>query len=246
LDPDNAAGYFLRGSIFWTKGNAQAAVRDLKRALAIDPNNADTLLELSRIYAACGKRSSGEPLVRRLLAIDPLTPINHCMPGYFDALDGKFESAVGLYHRMYEQDPENPSIQSLYVWPLLLNQQFDEALSMIELIGQNAPGTVLTSILLMIKDALQNKKSEALQFVTEEIRIMAKRTEWLSREVAHGFALLGEKEEALNWLENAINQGFINYPFLSKHDPFLANLRGEERFKKLMERVKYEWEHFEV
>jgi hypothetical protein len=27
---------------------------------------------------------------------------------------------------------------------------------------------------------------------------------------------------------------------------FLANIRGEERFKKLMERVKYEWEHFEV
>jgi hypothetical protein len=26
----------------------------------------------------------------------------------------------------------------------------------------------------------------------------------------------------------------------------LANIRGEPRFKKLMERVKYEWEHFEV
>jgi hypothetical protein len=29
-------------------------------------------------------------------------------------------------------------------------------------------------------------------------------------------------------------------------DLWLANIRGEERFKKLMERVKYEWEHFEV
>ena len=27
--------------------------------------------------------------------------------------------------------------------------------------------------------------------------------------------------------------------------PFLDNIRGEEHFKKLMERVKYEWEHFE-
>jgi hypothetical protein len=33
---------------------------------------------------------------------------------------------------------------------------------------------------------------------------------------------------------------------LAAKDPFLANLRGEERFKKLMERVKKEWEEFEV
>jgi hypothetical protein len=42
-----------------------------------------------------------------------------------------------------------------------------------------------------------------------------------------------------------VNLGMINYPLMNGLDPFLANIRGEERFKKLMERVKYEWEHFE-
>jgi len=36
-----------------------------------------------------------------------------------------------------------------------------------------------------------------------------------------------------------------NCPLMSGLDSFLANIRGEERFKKLMEQVKYEWEHFE-
>jgi hypothetical protein len=31
-----------------------------------------------------------------------------------------------------------------------------------------------------------------------------------------------------------------------EHDPFFVNIRGEERFKKLMQRVKYEWEHFDA
>jgi hypothetical protein len=31
-----------------------------------------------------------------------------------------------------------------------------------------------------------------------------------------------------------------------EYSPFLANIRGEERFKKLMERAKYEWERFEA
>jgi non-specific serine/threonine protein kinase len=60
------------------------------------------------------------------------------------------------------------------------------------------------------------------------------------------FSLINEKEKALDYLNHALDRGFINYPFFSNIDPFLENIRGEERFKKLMERVKYEWENFEV
>jgi len=58
--------------------------------------------------------------------------------------------------------------------------------------------------------------------------------------------LLDEKDHALDWLENAVDHGFINYPLLAEKDPFLINIRSEPRFKKLMERVKHEWEYFEV
>jgi hypothetical protein len=58
--------------------------------------------------------------------------------------------------------------------------------------------------------------------------------------------MLDDKEKALDWLEHSVNRGFINYPYMNQYDPFPAKLRGEERFKKLMERVKYEWEHFEA
>jgi len=64
--------------------------------------------------------------------------------------------------------------------------------------------------------------------------------------MAECHALVDDKEKALDWLILAVQKGRIDYPFLNEYDPFLANIRGEERFKKLMERVKYEWEHFEV
>ena len=60
------------------------------------------------------------------------------------------------------------------------------------------------------------------------------------------YSLLDDKEEALRWLEHAIDRGWINYPLFAETDPFLENIRGEERFQQLMARVKYEWEHFEV
>jgi non-specific serine/threonine protein kinase len=103
----------------------------------------------------------------------------------------------------------------------------------------------MTVFSLLLKHALLNDKEHTLQLVTNDFRKTCWRDYEWSYWVANRLSLAGAKEEALNWLENAVNRGFINYPFL-QCDPFLNNIRGEERFKKLMEHAKYEWEHFEV
>jgi hypothetical protein len=45
-------------------------------------------------------------------------------------------------------------------------------------------------------------------------------------------------------VREAVRQGFINYPFLSKHDPFLESLRGDAEYKALMEHVQRRWQAF--
>ena len=55
LEPASAAGLQLRGWIHYSRGRIQEAVRDLKAALEIDPNNADTLGLLSNCYLISGK-----------------------------------------------------------------------------------------------------------------------------------------------------------------------------------------------
>jgi hypothetical protein len=49
----------------------------------------------------------------------------------------------------------------------------------------------------------------------------------------------------LEWLEQAVDLGLIHYHLLNEFDPLLNNIRSDERFKKLMDRVKHEWETFE-
>ena len=54
-----------------------------------------------------------------------------------------------------------------------------------------------------------------------------------------------ERELALDFIERAVDFGFINLPRLSQHEPFLENIRGEPRFTRLMGRVRRQWEAFE-
>lgn len=63
---------------------------------------------------------------------------------------------------------------------------------------------------------------------------------WL---VADAYALHGDKDETLRWLERTVERDWINYP-LWQNDPLLESVRGEERFQQLMEEVKHKWESF--
>ncbi|MFQ6114948.1 MAG: hypothetical protein ACE5NG_12850, partial [bacterium] len=128
--------------------------------------------------------------------------------------------------------------------------QFNDVYTLIDRMAkketQNTMHKIFNGWLLFFKYALKGDKKRALDVLTEEV----KHYFWHDPELpwlgACNYALIDEKEEALNWLEHVINKGWINYPLFNEIDPLLENIRGEERFKKLMEQIKPEWESFEV
>jgi hypothetical protein len=56
-----------------------------------------------------------------------------------------------------------------------------------------------------------------------------------------GYALIGRRDDALRWLRQAIDLGFINYPFLATRAPFLESLIGDAEYEALMQQVKRRW-----
>ena len=103
-----------------------------------------------------------------------------------------------------------------------------------------------TELMLFIKYALMGRVTQALKTMSDETIKYTWNDPLLSALMPGYFSLIDEKDKALDYLDHAINMSVFNYPFFSKIDPYLDNIRGEERFKKLMERAKYEWENFEV
>ena len=108
------------------------------------------------------------------------------------------------------------------------------------------PNDRFTNVVLLFKYGILKDEKKAYQLMTTDFLKGLKMDPIGSYMIVTAFALLEKRDEALEWLENAVNCGYLNYPVLAEKDPVLKSLRGEPRFKKLMERVKYEWEHFEV
>ncbi len=78
--------------------------------------------------------------------------------------------------------------------------------------------------------------------MSDELTEWGKSDDAASYWMAECYALIGQVDETLTWVANAARLGWINHPWLSKHDPLLENVRDDPRYQELMEQVKSEWE----
>ena len=244
LEPESASGLQLRGWIHYSRGRIQQAVRDLRAVLETEPNNADTLLLLINCYLISGKVPAARPLIERLLAVDPLTPLTRCMPAFADAMDGNFATTLDPYRQMSDMDPGNPMARLFFIWALALNDRADEIDAVLEGFPSEVRETVPARLAFFLARALEGHAGDAHAAVTEEIQEVATAGDVFPRILAQGYAVAGMPDRALHWLAIAVDRGFINYPFLARHDPFLKGIRGEPRFQKLLETVRERWEKF--
>jgi serine/threonine protein kinase len=246
LDPDSPIAHVVLGLMLPGRGQYREGIAHFKRALAVEPNNFDALVWLASYLSILGKPAAASAFAERLLKTEPLHPMTHFARGLI-YLGGDLDAGVKVLGQAYLDYPRDRLIRWNYAQVLAYCSRVEENYSMMKALVDEESQDPLARIGFALALTLQGRKQEALPILRDP-----KIEEWARSDLGYSFfvgecyALIGQKAEALDWLENAFDRGFINYPFLAEKDPFLVGIRGEERFRKLMERVKYEWEHFEV
>ncbi len=247
LDPEIFLGHYAMGFALYLQGDIKAAIKHVRRAIEIDPSNTDAMRLLCYHYSLIlGKPESAVYLANRIIKLDPLTSMNYMAPAMVYWAQGNIKKAKEESNKYYQMSLENIHARCWHSIILIWNGDFKEAFSIIENTKNEFPYETMTKLMLFFYYANQNDKEKAMSVHSEEDLAYAWNDHFYTWHLAYGFALLDEKSEALKWLERTVDLGFINYPLFTEIDPFLENIRETKEFKKLMERVKYEWESFIV
>jgi len=225
-----------------TGGDARKSFSHFKKVFQTLPNHANAIAWTTLTYSFIGRAEETYQYLNKLFKVDPFFPFIDCIQPSLNILTGEFE----LAEKQSKQLGSDDFSRWTRAFALMYNRKYEEALTEFNNISEGSRSSYMFSGILLRIYAGLRKQKEVIHLIDDKFLLWAKKDFQYSLWVAEAFAMINDKSSALNWLENSINHGNINYPFFNEYDPFLENIRGEARFKKLMERVKYEWENFEV
>jgi non-specific serine/threonine protein kinase len=129
---------------------------------------------------------------------------------------------------------------------LALCRRSAEAIAQFDTMKQRCPGQFFTDLGSFLAAALGQNAEAAAAYATPALRELVAADPHYSWAMAEGYAVLGDAEEALVWLENAMAKGFLNYPMVKTWDPLLGSVRRDSRFLHLLQSMRERWENFEV
>ncbi len=241
LDPTCAEAHVVFG-VLRGFSNPRLGLAHFRAALAGDPDNPTALCWMGAIYAVVGRHDAANACFDRARRIDPLSPT--AFHAFNDYLRADFATCHAGLRAFLEAHPDN--FMARHVDALALAQQNDPtAAALFEELGREAPDQALARLGLALALARAGAASDVTSRLTPDLLTWARRDHFWSLMVSQVYALAGRPAEALDWLEHAVDSGFINYPFLTR-DRLVDSIRGTERFERLMERVEREWETFDA
>jgi eukaryotic-like serine/threonine-protein kinase len=226
----HAANAYIQAYFEW---DWQAAEKEYRRALALQPNYADAHFSYSRFLASRGRLDEAIAQIKEAITLDPLTPSLKANTALLNYFGGRYPEALAQLTAVLRTD----STDIIARWGLaLVKEQLGspaEAIAILEPIAGASPNRMSS---LGHAYAMAGRTGQA-RAILDSLNARATR----SYVPAYWFALLhvglGEREEAMTALERAYQERSTVLAYL-RLDPRLAPLHELPRFQALVKRLE--------
>jgi TolB-like protein/Flp pilus assembly protein TadD len=236
LDDTLAEAHTSLAYVFFYDFEYAQSVKEFEHAISLNPNYAMAHLWYGLgPLSALGEFDRAIAEEKRALELDPVSPIINADLGTVYTLARRYNEAIAQLRDAVEMNPQFYGGHRCLGWALELKGATGEAIAEYHKAFELSDDPMMLAMLAHAEASIgkQNQARQILGQLTEEAK---------ARYVpAYAFAViylaLGEKDHALDWLEQAARDHDGFYINLIKVEPFLDPLRGDPRFETLVSRI---------
>ena len=237
LDPTLAEAHVSLGHIrLWLDWQWPAAELEFKQGISLNPNSALAHNQYALYLAAMGRLGDAIGEVKRAQELDSLSPIINTDLGWCLLYAGRGSEAVEQFRRTLQLDSNYVSARWGLGAAYTQRRLYSEAIVELKRAVSLSEGSPVLIGHLGLAYGLSGKPAEARKTLAE-LKTLADREYVSSSAIALVYMGLGDKAEALGWLERAYQEHDFSLVFLEVA-PWFESLRGEARFQQLLRRMQ--------
>jgi TolB-like protein/Flp pilus assembly protein TadD len=236
LDDSLAEAHASLGFILFHYFEFAASTKEFERAIELNPNYPTAHHWFARtVLLALGQFDRASTEMKRAVELDPVSPLFHAELGGVYMMARRYDEAIEQLRETLEMDPEFYWAHRFLGLTLELKGATAEAIAEYHKAFELSDDPTVLAFIAHA-EANTGRPNEARQILA---RLMeAAKTRYVS---AYAFAViylaLGEKDQALDWLEKNARDHAAPYGNLVKVDPYLDPLRGDPRFEALVSAI---------
>jgi TolB-like protein len=232
LVPDAPYGHALLGFVGYERGELKQAARHLTKAMELDPADPDVLFFLAITLQAAGQIQPARVLADSFYAADPLSPFAAMLVSVAEWFAGRAGHRIEAIESGLAMDPQNPIMRWALGYTYALAGRMTDAATHASWMMEHTPHLPYAVQLSSLLDAGDGRTAEALSAL--RALDLAALDAHHTFHIAESFAMAGDSARALELLEWAVDHGFYPYEFFSRWCPFLAPLRGNAQFERIV------------
>ena len=237
-DPNVSEARVLMVLIHMARGEKQKAREEIKALQKQFPHEAPIYFVKGVIHRLDGEYQESLDSFRRLVRLDPAARV---VASYNRAriynYRGEFEKALAELDKGSKVEPNHPLIRTFRAATYFYKGDTDESIEMMAKVLEENPDMDGIRPLYATFLARAGKTEEARNQLTDEAISISKADHDMAYWTAATYALLGENEEAIDWIARAIKLGNENKP-LYENDRSLDPIREDTRFISMIEKLQ--------